>query len=180
MIRSTFTLLLILNLCFLVSCSDRDDELQNTCIEISQNPEWNTEDFKTNFTIQFPDNYEGVGMTGFEGNFFRKYRSDERIEFDYRFCSATYCYDFGNPLDMPIPNSITAKDRNQKEKVLSSKKEFCSNSDTIGYFYFDEEESSTGKYFMKRDSVYLEGLTIYFSATEIQEVENLIKTIVEK
>lgn len=55
MIRSTFTLLFILNLGFLVSCTDRDDEVQNVCIQIAQNPDWNTENFKTNFSIQFPD-----------------------------------------------------------------------------------------------------------------------------
>lgn len=177
MTRLTFTLLLIVNLCFLWSCIDKDEALQNVCIQIAQNPDWNTEDIKSDYTIQFPDNYEGNGLIGFEGNTFSKTRVDKKIEFSHRFCSATYCYDFGLALKEPIPSSLVTEDKNRNELTLGSRKEFCSNNEIIGYFYFNEEESATGKYYMKRDSVYLEALTIYFSNIEIQEVENIIKTI---
>lgn len=177
---STFISLLILSLFFLAACTDSDDSLTNGCIEISQNPDWKTEDFKTSFTIQFPDNYEGVGMTGFEGNSFSKKRNDGKIELEYYYSNGAYSLDFGIALNGSIPDSIDSKDKSRSETILAIRKEFCSNNDIIGYFYFNEEVNSTGKYFMKRDSVYLEGLKVYFNSTELQEVENIIKTVVEK
>lgn len=119
-------------------------------------------------------------MVGFEGNTFSRTKENKKIEFEYSFCSPTFCNDFGSALEEPIPNLLVIEDKNKNEIALDSKKEFCLNSDTIGYFYFNEAENATGKYYLKRDSVFLEGLSIYFDNTEIQEVESIIKTIVEK
>lgn len=180
MIRLTFILLLIVNLGFLGSCSDSDDEVINECIQIAQNTDWTTENFKTDFTIQFPDNYEGNGMVGFEGNTFSKTRDDSKIEFEYFFCTGTFCYDFGSALEEPIPSSIIAEDKNRNNITLDSRREFCLDGNVTGYFYFNDKENSTGKYYMKRDSVFLEALTIYFDYPEIQEIDNIIKSITEK
>jgi len=175
-----FGLYMLILLSLISACSDADDEWQNECIEIAQNPNWSTENFKTDFTIQFPDNYEGNGMVGFEGNTFSKTKEDKKIEFEYFFCTGTFCYDFGSALEEPIPSSILSERKNRNKITLDFRKEFCSDGNIIGYFYFNEAESATGKYYIKRDSVFLEGLSIYFDNTEIQEVESIIKTIVEK
>jgi hypothetical protein len=176
--------IIIISLTFLLtimtSCNKKEEDITlNNCIELSQNPNWITEDFKTNYLIQFPNNYEGTGMVGFEGNLFNKNRTDDKLRFTYSFCTSLYCDDFGAPLNIPIPNSISAKDKNNNAIILNSKKEFCLNGDILGILYYNNETNSTGIYYMKQGVEYLEGLTIYFDNTEYQEVENIIKTIVE-
>ena len=177
--RTILSLIIILTI--LTSCEKKEEEkiTISDCITISQNPNWTTENFKTNYTIQFPNTYEGTGMTGFEGNIFNKNRVDDKVELKYAFCGALLCNDFGDALDVPIPNSVTAKDKDNNDIILNSKKEFCLNTNTIGILYYNIEMNSTGKYYIKQGSDYLEGLTIYFSNTEYQEVENIIKTITE-
>lgn len=163
----------------LTSCGEEEIIEQGDCIKISENSNWTTEVFKTNYKIQFPKNYEGTWITGFEGNVFNKNRVDNKIELTYSFCEPTYCYDFGKALDKSIPDSIIAKDKENKDVTLDSKKEFCSNGNVKGILYFNTEINSTGKYYIKQDSEYLDGLTIYFDNTEYQEVENIVKTIIE-
>jgi hypothetical protein len=138
----------------LASCDKEEYQISTDCVEVSDNTEWITENFKTNYIIQFPDNYEGSGMIGFEGKVFAKNRIDNKIEFNYSFCKPTYCSDFGEALKMPIPNSIKVKDKANNEVILNSKKEFCLNGSLIGVFYFNSEMSSTGKLYMEQGSEY--------------------------
>jgi hypothetical protein len=53
---------------FVYSCEEKNNEINNeiTCIESVQNDNWETESFKTNYSIQFPSNYIGQGMIGFD------------------------------------------------------------------------------------------------------------------
>ena len=171
--------LVVALLTVLTSCDKDEVPEQCDCIEISENSNWTTEDFKVNFTIQFPDNYEGTGMIGFEGNVFNKNWVDDKIELTYSFCGTTYCNDFGNPLDEGIPNSIIVKDKENIDVTLDSKKEFCLDGNVKGILYYNKEKNSTGRYYIKQDSEYLDGLTIYFVNTEFLEVESIIKTISE-
>jgi len=170
---------LVVFLTIIASCDKEEMPEQSDCIEMSENSNRTTEDFKTNFTIQFPNNYEGTGMVGFEGNIFNKKRIDDKVELTYSFCGSLYCDDFGDALEVLIPNSIIAKDKENNEVILNSKKEFCLNGNIKGVLYYNTELSSIGKYYIKQDSEYLDGLTIYFNNTEYQEVENIIKTIAE-
>jgi hypothetical protein len=171
---------LVILLTILTSSCDKEDGLeQSDCIEIFKNSNWTTEEFKSNYKIQLPNNYEGTGMVGFEGNIFNKSRVDNKVELTYSFCSPTYCSDFGNVLDINIPNSIIVKDKENNDVTLDSKKEFCLNGNVKGILYYNTKINSTGKYYIKQDSEYLDGLTIYFDNTEYQEVENIIKTITE-
>jgi len=171
---SIATILLILTSC------EKQELLESNSIEISQNPNWSTEDFKNNYIIQFPDNYEGYGMVGFEGNIFFKNRNDYNVEFNYYFCGLSYCNDFGNALAIPIPKSIMVVDKNNNEINLNSKTEFSFNDEIVGILYFNTELNSTGIYYMKQGTEYLEGLSINFANSEYQELENIVKSIVEK
>jgi len=167
-------------LTILTSSCDKEEVLeQSECIEIFKNSNWTTEEFKSNYEIQFSTNYEGTGMVGFEGNIFNKSRVDKKVELTYSFCSPIYCSDFGNVLDISIPDSIMVKDKENNDVTLDSKKEFCLNGNVNGILYYNTEINSTGKYYIKQDSEYLDGLTIYFDNTEYQEVENIVKTITE-
>lgn len=158
----------------------KEDRVHCQCIEMSQNQNWATENFKTNYTIQFPGDYEGFGMVGFEGNTFRKNRDDEMIVLSYSYCGPLYCDDFGDTLGVPTPNSIMAKDENGGNVILNSKNEFCLNGSTIGILYYNTEINSTGIFFIKINNSYLEGLTIFFTNTEYPEVQEILKTISKK
>ena len=165
----------------LISCDKSNDDIsQKDCKSMSQNSNWTTENFKADYTIQFPNNYEGTGMVGFEGNMFYKNRVDNTISLNYNFCGTTFCNDFGEALSEPIPNSITVTDRNSNDITLDSKQEFCSNDKTVGILYYNKETNSVGKYYIKKDNKFLEGLTIHFTDTEYQEIEDIIKTIKKK
>lgn len=174
--------ILIILFTFLVACDEKDPEEfltsnSEVCNEMVQNPSWITEDFKNKYSIQFPDNYEGVGKTGFEGNTFRKMRIDEKVLFVYNYCSNTYCYDFGNPLPEPFPNSIKAKDSSGKEIVLEIKKEFCIDGELEGVLFYNSIEKASATFYLKSESEFLEGLTVYFIYDELQEVEGIVRTI---
>jgi hypothetical protein len=172
---------LIILLLVVISCDKGKEEINpiDCKVEISQNPDWNTENFKNNYTIQFPDNYEGHGMTGFEGNVFQKKRVDGKILFDYGFCSDTFCEDFGDPLAVPFPSAIIAKDLNGQDIALDSRKGFCLNGDIKGILYYNTEKDAVGKYFMKQGTGFVEALTIQFDITELQEVNSIISTIIQ-
>jgi hypothetical protein len=172
---------------FLIACEKKEKlgPIQNgtieaECTEMSANTDWTTEKFKVRYSIQFPNNYEGPGViAGFEGNTYFKKRLDDNIRIIYSYCGPTYCDDFGDSLALPFPNSITANDTENNQVNLASKQEFCLNGEVVGVFYYNTEVNATGKYFMKRDAAYLEGTTIFYSNSEFQEVENIIKTISE-
>lgn len=172
-------IILVIILLSVLSCSKEETPNLENCIEKSKNANWITEDFKYNYTIQFPDNYAENGMLIFEGPFFLKQREDNRVKFEYNFCKYNFCYEFGDTLSTPIPSSIVATLRNGKSVSLTSKKKFCFNENLVGILYYDTEQNSTGKYFMKQGTYFLDGLTIFFDKDEYQDVENIIKTIIE-
>lgn len=172
---------------FITSCKKDDSVKLNTVlntVEVSPHSDWTTENFKPNsngstYVIQFPENYEGVGLTGFEGPFFRKNRIDDKVSFYYGFCVALYCDAYGAALAEPTPASINVKINDNTEITLSSQTMFSLNDEIVGIFYYDEEDKATGRYFMKRDNEFLEALYVEFDYTEYEEVENIIKTILE-
>lgn len=172
--------ILLIFILTVLSCSKEEIPNLKKCIEKSENPNWITEDFKHNYTIQFPSNYLGNGMMEFEGVFFNKRRDDGEIEFNYNFCLLIYCDQYGDTLNESIPDSIIAKDKIGATISLTSKKNFCLNENSVGILYYNSEQNSTGKYFMRHDSYFLDALTVYFEKDEYQEVENIIKTIYEK
>lgn len=175
----SFYLTSALLLCILLlSCEKGDMTDPNQCAEMATHPTWKTETFKTFMTIQFPENYEGFGLNAWsEGNTFKKKRNDKKVEFSYEYCNLG-CFEYGMELPKPIPLTITTKDKNYQDITLQLTKEFCYNGLVVGILYSNKSAESTGKYFMIVGNLYLEGLSIHYTKTEYQEVENIIKTIV--
>jgi len=171
-----FYIFIILLSLFISGCKKADDD---SIGEIPKDSVWITESFKSNYTIQFPDSYEGIGMYGFEGNMFTKNRIDEKVLFSYQYCHSLGCENFGDTLESPIPNSIIAIDANENEVFLDLVKLIFEESDTVGILYYNDEEQSTGKYFMKEGDELLEGLSVYFTKSEFSEVEEIILSINE-
>ena len=137
-------LILTIYLILAVSCEKQIDLLEQNCIEQTINRGWDTEDFKANYTIQFPNNDEG-GMTNFEGNLFDKNREDDKIHLLYDFCGPLFCADFGGGLDYPFLNTVKVKDENGNELLLGLSLEFCLNDEPTAIFYYNNEENATGR-----------------------------------
>jgi len=136
-------------LALLFVCSSCNIEETPQPIEKLEDSNWTTENFKYNYTIQFPDSYEGYGMRGWEGNMFDKNRLDDKVSFYYRFGNGFWFSDFGESLDMPIPSEIMTLDRrkhNENEVVLDSKREFVLNGVRVGILYHNTDVNAIGKY----------------------------------
>lgn len=169
-----FYVLLLLSL---IAC---EKEAVISCLENASHPTWASERFKDNYDIQLPANYDGIGMAGFEGYFFLKYRQDSLVEFRYNYCGPLYCEPYGDTLTSPSPNFIVATNQMGDSVNLASIQEFCNQGEVIGLLYHDNIANATGRYFMKVDNQFLEGLEIYFDTKELQEVKDVINTIVEQ
>ncbi len=168
----------ILILCFWTACDD--DAITPTCMTMEQNTSWTAEDFKTDYTIQFPADYEGNGMVGFEGNIFSKNKTDNTITFSYFYCDGLWCADFGqDTLADPPPTSLTIP-TTAGNLTLSEKVEFCDgNDEVLAILYHNTEPTSGGRLYMKQGSDFLEALDITYDANSFQEVVDIIKTISE-
>jgi hypothetical protein len=174
--KKIFVTLFVLGL---ISCR-KENLIEENCIEISQNLTWKVENFKTEYTIQIPDNYEGAGMVGFEGNVYSKKRIDDKVELSYSFCGALRCQDFGGNLSNPFPQSILTKDKIGKDIVLMKQKVFCTNGKITGIFYSDNLDNAFGKLYLFDNEVFKEALTISYAKTEQLAVEDILKTIRKK
>ncbi len=154
------------------------DDLGNTeCYDLKENPAWKTYQFKNAHTIQFPDSYEGQGKMSFEGNTFFKERKDKKVSVSYFYCGPLWCDDFGQNIGSNLPEEVKVKDQNGNELVLQKKINFCQNRVVEGVFYYDEEDISTGRYYMKRGKTFSEAATIIFYKEAFEEVKEIITTI---
>lgn len=168
----------LIALCLFAACDD--EEPTPTCIELAQNANWTSENFKSDYTIQFPADYEGQGMIGFEGNTFFKNRMDDLVDFSYFYCdSGLFCEDFGDTLAVPPPESIIVS-LIDATLLLPEAVEFCdTNGDLSAILYHDSAATSTGRLYMKQSNDFLEALHISYAQETQQEVEDIIKTINE-
>lgn len=172
---------LAVSILIMTSCK-KDDPIKPGTIEVSPHSEWTSEGFKPGlnnpaYVIQFPENYEGVGLTVFEGPIFSKNRIDDKVSFYYGFCGSLFCSDYGDALAEPTPASINAKINSTAEVSLTSQTFFALNNKIIGILYYNEEDKATGRYFMLQGNEFLEALHIEFDFREYEEVESIIKTI---
>lgn len=170
------------------SCTKEKNEPTNfsnnnlNCLALSENQDWNIEDFKENFIIQFPANYIDTGMfCHFEGCTFSKKRDDNTVTIFYNFCSPTFCFQFGDTLYQPEPDSIIITDTDGSNLTLNNRISFCKN-DTLKYiFYYNKKNNSIGKLYMKiNGNNFYEALTVNYELILQREIENILKTINKK
>jgi hypothetical protein len=163
----------------IVAC--KKDIGNNDRIPLSQNPNWTTIPFKRYYTIQFPGNYVGDGMLGYEGNFFFKGRNDATVDFKYNYCSSTYCLDFGDSIDnFPKPNSIDISFNNEVV-VLDRKARFFDDSGSgLAILYYNNKANAHGKLYWKDENKFKAALDINYDFSRHQEVLDIIKTIKAK
>lgn len=160
-----------------VSC--RKQKTSADCINLTQNTSMTTVSFKSNYTIQFPADYEGSGMTGFEGNLFFKNKTNKTVAFSYIYCSPLHCEDFGRQLAQPTQDTIVTH-VNNNPVILDKKLSFCDNNSPIAVFYFNEITNANGVLFWNENGIYKEALSISYNNTTQQEVVDIIRTIRRK
>jgi len=142
---------------------------------------WLTINFKTNYTIQVPNDFLGIGMAGFEGNTFEKYSKDSKIILSYAYSNGgTFFYDFGDNLQHPIPKNLTVKDQSGISHTLDKTDFYTQNSDTLGIFYYSNDTLAFGKVYWLDNGFFKQALDIKFYSSECLIVQLIISTIKRK
>lgn len=142
---------------------------------------WTTINFKTNYTIQVPNDFVGMGMNGFEGNMFEKYSKDNTIYLSYAYSNGgTFFYDFGDTLQNPIPKSQIVKDQSNNFHSLDKMDFYILNSDTSGIFYYSSDSIAYGRVYWSDYGFYKQALDIKFDYSKSELVHLIISTIKRK
>jgi hypothetical protein len=161
------------------SC-EKQKNIAPVCYEKISNPDWVRERFKWDYyTIEFPSDYTG-GISFFEGNTFEKRSPDDKIFYEYRYCSPTFCVDFGDTLHDINISSITVSIRRNfmKNTILNKKIKYCNEENETGILFHND---SVGRFFMLDEGYFKEALDIviidrdYFNFPDAGEVLRTIE-----
>jgi hypothetical protein len=176
-----FTILIII---ILISNCKKDNSIENAeCNNMITIESWTTISFKTNYTIQVPSGFKGLGMAGFEGNTFFKFSNDTTIILEYGYCNDLFCNDFGDTLQTTIPLSIKVKDNSNNLITLDRIQRFCQNAETVGVLYYSHDSISNSKLYrnsrlyLKENGVFKQAMQIKFPAAGLETVNEIIETI---
>jgi hypothetical protein len=145
-------------------------------ISIKKHETWSSFRFKNGVFIQLPDDYEGRGLSTFEGNTFHKFKKDTGVDISYHYCSPLYCEDFGGTDDQ---KPIQIQDDNNNKIKLEKSVEFVRDGITEGIFYYNDDISTpVGIYFMKTSNLaFKDAAKITFKKDYFREVLEILSTI---
>ncbi len=170
-----------------ITCCKKDNNVENTvCNNLTTIDSWTTINFKTNYTIQVPSGFKGIGMAGFEGNTFSKYSNDTTVILEYGYCNDLFCNDFGDTFPTNMPVSIIVKDISNNLIRLDKIQRFCQNAETIGVLYYSNDTISNNKLYWnsrlywKDNGLFKQAMQIKFPASELETAKGIIKTIKSK
>jgi len=172
--------LFLLFIILLAACEKNDHTENVECFNMASNDDWITINFKTNYTIQVPHEYEGPGMAGFEGNTFVTFSGDGKVYLAYGYCSSLFCYDFGDTIKSPFPKWITIKNSEGDHLVLNRSEKFCNDSNIMGIFYYSNDAISEGRLYWNDNDIFKQSLTVKFDLIELDTIISIIKTIKRK
>lgn len=168
--------ILVLTLLIFSACAKDEIPAASTCHQLTQNPNWITEYFKFDHTIQFPESYEG-GVFGTEGPIFRMNRIDNKVVMQYSYCDPMYCVEYGDTLKNLVVDSIMAIDENNQLVTLANRNEICYDLVTVGIFYYGGSEQRVGKLYWLKDHEFRESLSVFYENSFQSEVEEILTTI---
>ena len=171
-------ILTILVVFSIFSCKEKIDDEKYPQINMVTIDSWSTINFKTNYTIQIPDGFEGIGMAGFEGNTFSKFSPE--ISLSYGYCNGLFCFDFGDTLKIPFPKSIQLGIGTTEKVTLTEKEYFNLDTTIVGVFYYLKNTNSMGRLFFKDHDSFKAALEVIFPLNRIQTVDSIIGTIKHK
>ncbi|MGD0756568.1 MAG: hypothetical protein ABR927_16070 [Bacteroidales bacterium] len=167
-----------------ITCCKKDNSIENAaCNNLTSVDSWTTISLKTNYTIQIPSGFKGLGMAGFEGNTFSKFSNDTTIILEYGYCNNLFCNDFGDTLQTTIPLSIKVKDNSNNLVTLDKIQRFCQNAETIGVLYYSNDSISDSKLYWnsrlywKDNGLFKQAMQIKFPASGLETVNEIIETI---
>jgi hypothetical protein len=177
---------LLVIIAYSVGCK-KDNNIENaTCNNMTTLDSWTTISLKTNYTIQVPSGFKGLGMAGFEGNTFSKFSNDTSIILEYGYCNDLFCNDFGDTLQTTIPLRIKVKDNSNNLITLDKVQRFCQNAETIGVLYYSNDSISNSKLYWnsrlywKDNGLFRQAMQIKFPASGLETVNEIIETIKAK
>ena len=165
----------------------KDNVIENTvCNNMTTIDSWTTISFKTNYTIQIPSGFKGLGMAGFEGNTFSKFSNDTTIILEYGYCNDLFCNDFGDTLQTTVPLNIKVKDNSNNLITLDKIQRFCQNAETIGILYYSNDTISNSKLYWnsrlywKDNGLFKQAMQIKFPASELETAKGIVETLKSK
>jgi len=170
----------------ITNCKKDDNKVNTSCNNLTTIDGWSTINFKTNYTIQVPSGFKGLGMAGFEGNTFSKFSNDTAIILEYGYCNDLFCNDFGDTLQTTIPLSIKVKDNSNNLITLDKIQRFCQNAETIGVLYYSNDSISNiklywnSRLYWKDNGLFKQAMQIKFPASGLETAKEIIETIKSK
>lgn len=175
--------ILLFALCAIMSCSESN--IEALCTAWEQNQTWTAENFKTDYTIQFPSTYKGDGASTSSNYYFNKYRKNKSVRFFWTHCGVAYCSEYGYLPLATLRDIITASSseisNNGSHWVrndLTEYKLFCDDSGVSAVFYYNTLPDADGALFLKLDDdQYYAAILVNYKNTEQQEVEDIMRTI---
>jgi hypothetical protein len=180
--KTIFPFLLLAGL--LLGCQNKELGLRDDCYSMGLNPEYSMEDFKRQYVIQFPSNFDGEGL--YQDELFQPKFNKESpagIRFYYYFPCATDCHIyFGRELPSPLPEEIeySIHENRRYDETLNQKIEFCRDEEVSMALYYSSSGFDRAKLFMEDEGVFKEALTIELNGRKVSEVIKVLKTIKKK
>lgn len=158
-----------------VSCKRDVPDNNDNCMLISQNTDWATIEFRTNYTIQFPNTYSVTKQQGYEGLVYDVIRDDNSVRFNYIYCNSIECYGFDG-LPGSLPDYINYGSSGSSIK-LDQKVTFCNGNVLIGVLYYSDDNDSHARLYWKDNGAYKQALEVSYKRSRHQEVIDIVKTI---
>lgn len=169
----------LLFILFIVSCKKGgDNNNTDNCILISQNADWTTTEFRTNYTIQFSNKYSVTKQQGYEGMVYDVIRDDNSVRFHYIYCNSMECYGVEG-LPASLPNFVDL-DASGSSIRLDQKATFCNGNALTGVLYYNNDNNSPARLYWKDNGAYRQALEVSYHRSRHQEVIDIIKTIKRK
>ena len=170
-------------LCFLLACSIQFEPAEplaepfDPCLYFASAPEWKTINFKSDLTIQVPQDFMG-GISYFEGPIFTVYGGSGVLQ--YAFCGALHCTEYGKRLKDPSADTIFAR-KFDEAILLSHRHDLCGQDRVpMGIYYYDDDNSFGKLYWKTEENTYLESVEVFTHANQHETVKRILQTIKHK
>jgi hypothetical protein len=146
-------------------------------ILVASQPTWKTESLNEDYTIQFPAQYEGNGMVGFEGPTYSKNRSDRKVVLSYFFCGPLLCSSYGPAIQTPYPSIPYPTSVTLSNTVLDHSVAIRRGGQLEGVFYFAKVGKGLLYLKSKHSGLLMQSLTVDYEYSLHTEVLGILQTI---
>ena len=151
-------------------------------VNVKSQSGWKTESLNGDYSIQFPDDYEGNGMVGFEGPTFSKSRTDKHVTFSYFFCGPTVCSPYGESIPIPYPSILYPTTVLFATMTLDKSVAFKRNGQLQAVFYFIRNAKTQGVLYLADPNagILKESVNVSYTYDLHSEVLGILQTIQPK